>query len=75
MKSPTTCSIPIPHLLDIGPFEDFEFSFPSEELWWDDQDTDTSDYFSAENEDYSATPSTLDTGTFSKDFFSQGAVK
>ena len=52
MKSPTACS-PIPHLLEINPFQKFEFSFPCEEMWWDDLDTTTSDYFSCD-EDYSA---------------------
>ena len=54
MKPPHACSY-IPHLLDIDPFENFEFSFPSEEMWWDDEDIDTSDYFSDVDSDYSAT--------------------
>ena len=53
MKPPTACSIP--HLLDVDPFEDFEFSFPCEDMWWDSHDT--SDYFSDDDEDYSAAPS------------------
>ena len=53
MKTPKACSIP--HLLEINPFEEFEFSFPSDELWWDDHDVTTSDYFSDDDEDYSAT--------------------
>ena len=52
MKSPTACSL-IPHLLEIDPFQEFEFSFPCQEMWWDDLDTTTSDYFSCD-EDYSA---------------------
>ena len=69
MKSPTACSIPIPHLLDIDPFDNFEFSFPCEELWWDNHDTDTSDYFSSDDEDYSATPSMFDI-SFQSTFYS-----
>ena len=58
MKPPHVRSIPlIPNLLDVDPFEDFEFSFPCEDLWWDDHDTATSDYFSDDDEDYSAPPS------------------
>ena len=41
---------PIPHLLDVDPFSPFEFSFPKEELWWDDDES--SSMFS--DEDYSA---------------------
>ena len=58
MKSPHARSLPlVPNLLEIDPFEDFEFSFPCEELWWDNCDTTTatSDYFT-DDEDYSATP-------------------
>ena len=68
MKPPHACSIP--HLLDIDPFEDFEFSFPCEEFWWDDLDSDTSDYFSDSNSDYSA-PSMIDIDTsFQSTFYS-----
>ena len=68
MKPPHACSIP--HLLDIDPFEDFEFSFPCEEFWWDDLDSDTSDYFSDSNSDYSA-PSMIDIDTsFQSEFYS-----
>ena len=68
MKPPYVCSIP--HLLDIDPFDDFEFSFPCEEFWWDDLDSDTSDYFSDSNSDYSA-PSMIDIDTsFQSEFYS-----
>ena len=68
MKPPHACSIP--HLLDIDPFEDFEFSFPCEEFWWDDLSNDTSDYFSDLNSDYSA-PSMIDIDTsFHAEFYS-----
>ena len=34
----------IPALLDINPYEEFEFSFPAQTMWWDDSsDFSTSD--------------------------------
>ena len=48
---------PIPHLLDVDPFSPFEFSFPKEELWWDDEES--SPLFINE-EDYSAAAMNLD---------------
>ena len=69
MKPPHACSY-IPHLLDIDPFENFEFSFPSEEMWWDDEDNDTSsDYFSDVDSDYSATLSISMIDTFPSQFY------
>ena len=62
MKPPHDCSIP--HLLDIDPFEEFEFSFPCEEPWWDDFETDTSDYFSDSDSDYSTMFDTSFTSEF-----------
>ena len=50
MKPPNVCSIPRLH--EIDPFAEFEFSFPCEDMWWDE--SDTSDYFSCD-EDSSAT--------------------
>ena len=47
----------IPHLLDVDPFSPFEFSFPKEELWWDEEES--SPLFSDE-EDYSAAAMNLD---------------
>ena len=74
MKPPHARSLPlIPNLLDVDPFEEFEFSFPCEELWWDDHDTDTSDYFSADDENYSATPSMFDI-SFQSTFYSLSTV-
>ena len=65
MKPPTACS-PIPHLLEIDPFEEFEFSFPSEDMWWDNEET--SDYFSDDASDYSATPAMLNI-SFQSEFY------
>ena len=65
MKHPTACS-PIPHLLEIDPFEEFEFSFPSEDMWWDNEET--SDYFSDDASDYSATPAMLNI-SFQSEFY------
>ena len=71
MKLPHARSLPlIPNLLDVNPFEDFEFSFPCEDLWWDDHDTATSDYFSDDDEVYSATPALSIDISFQSSFYS-----
>ena len=50
-STPTnTMTSPIPHLLDVDPFSPFEFSFPKEELWWDDSESSSM----SSDEDYSA---------------------
>ena len=50
MLMPTLVSS-VPPLMDIDPFNQFEFHFPADEPWWDeyDMDTDTSDYSSCDS--------------------------
>ena len=46
--SPHSKKYAVPSLLDINPYDEFEFSFPAQTMWWDD----SSDFSSSDDEQH-----------------------
>ena len=79
MKLSYVCSIPRLH--EIDPFAEFEFSFPCEDMWWDE--SDTSDYFSCDEdssaagndeESFTTTTPTMFDISFPSEFYSLSPI-